>query len=189
MNRNSVLPLAAALASTCLVCAACGSSSKPAGSQPPAGPSSSPTSGGAQPAARGGHSINACALLTSAQASAALGSAVKAPMRTSGTQGAAATDTCVFSSTTVAGEALTIFVLNPYQSSQFATDYPASNGYQPLAGVGDQAVTLKQRTELDVLKGSTLLTITYNVLNSSGIASVAPVSQLRDLGQAAVGHL
>lgn len=82
-----------------------------------------------------------------------------------------------------------MFLFYPYQAAKFSTDYKAANGYHPISGVGDMAVALQQRTELDAVKGSTLLTITYSVLNANGIASVASDSELRQLGQAAISKL
>jgi len=50
------------------------------------------------------------------------------------------------------------------------------------------AVTLRQRTEIDVLKGDVLLTVSFSRLRD-GTAEIAPRSELRRLGQEAASRL
>ena len=180
-----------ALAGLSLALTACGGSSakSPPAVAGSAASSSAPASVATSSNTSSGSHPNPCTLLTTAQISAALGSPVGTPKRTTGPQSGGTADSCSFTSTKVTGEAFQIFLFYPYAPAKFATDYKAANGYHPISGVGDMAVALQQRTELDAVKGSTLLTITYNVLNANGIASVAPDTQLQQLGEAATSKL
>ena len=161
----------------CLLLSACGGSSggapaTAAGTVPPRSPGQ----------------VRSCGLLTTAQVESTLGSPVRRPLGSTGPLAGGTADSCVFRSTTVTGEGLNVFLFSPYNAARFARHYRTADGYRRIRGIGDMAVTLRQRAEIDVLKGDVLLTVSFSRLRH-GIAEVASRSELRLLGQEAVSRL
>jgi len=177
MNGQPAARLTAALAGSCLLLSACG------------GSSGSAAAGAAAPApTRSAGQVSSCALLTTAEVESALGSPVRPPQGSTGPLAGGTADSCVFRSKTVTGEAFNVFLYSPYDAARFAGHYRAADGYRRIRGVGDMAVTLRQRTEIDVLKGDVLLTVSFSRLRD-GTAEIAPRSELRRLGQEAASRL
>jgi hypothetical protein len=132
--------------------------------------------------------VRSCALLTTAQVESALGSAVRPPQGSTGPLAGGTADSCVFRSKTVTGEGLTVFLFSPYNAARFASHYRAADGFHRIRGIGDMAVTLRRRAEIDVLTGKVLLTVSFSRLRH-GIAEIPPRGELRLLGQEAASRL
>ena len=132
--------------------------------------------------------INPCSLLTKSQLAPILG----VPIAHVSRQGMI----CTFATAPVGGKTGSFAeaqVVEPYTSADFHSDYLAADrdadNYQRVNGVGTLAVIQAARSEIDVLKGTALISLTIDVLNSSGISVPVSPAILKKLGETAVHKL
>lgn len=143
----------------------------------PSGLSPSPSAGAAT-------GTNPCRLMTKQQVQRALHAPITSVKRSG--------STCTFTAEGAGGSFVSVAIIHPYSAAQFHSDYllPSRKAqYTVVKGVGNQAVFRATQSEVDVRKGTTLVSIDVDVLGSNGESERQPLMVVKSLAKTASAKL
>jgi hypothetical protein len=129
-----------------------------------------------------------CAVLTKAQAQSALPGKPVISVKSQSTE-------CIFGTASVAsgaGSFVSVQVFPSYVAGfrrDFLTAQRRSEGYKPVQGIGTLAAVRAVQSEIDVLKGTTQITVQVDILDANGISQPVGIPTLMLLARDAGGKV
>jgi hypothetical protein len=127
-------------------------------------------------------------VLTKAQAQSALPGKPVISVKSQSTE-------CIFGTASVAGGAGSFVSVQvfPYSVAGFRRDFLTaqrrSEGYKPVQGIGTLAAVRAVQSEIDVLKGTTQITVQVDILDANGISQPVGIPTLMRLARDAEGRV